>query len=196
MGAGRRLAVVAAVMRAAGISGVDVLESREARVRLQKVVFLLAEAGVVEELGGYSFSLYIHGPYSPALADDYYRLARGEVVVEPVRLSARVERLIRRLAGEPVEVLEIAATLLDIVASHLRAGLLGEEDVKALVEGRVPRRVEVHLRAVKPWAGAEVVGRALRLLTETGLLQRLAARVRAGGRRLPGRHRGAPGGPL
>ncbi len=52
------------------------IESFESRVAFQKLVYL------AQELFGmkfdYSFNLYLRGPYSPSLADDYYRLCEIE----------------------------------------------------------------------------------------------------------------------
>jgi len=49
------------------------------RIALQKVVCLTQEAGL--QLG-YSFNWYMRGPYSPALASDYYLLASMQQDVE------------------------------------------------------------------------------------------------------------------
>lgn len=49
------------------------------RIALQKVVCLTQEAGL--QLG-YSFNWYVRGPYSPALASDYYQLAGARQAVE------------------------------------------------------------------------------------------------------------------
>lgn len=49
------------------------------RIALQKVVCLIQEAGL--QLG-YSFNWYVRGPYSPALASDYYQLAGARDLIE------------------------------------------------------------------------------------------------------------------
>ena len=48
------------------------LELFEDRLALQKVTYLLQEAGVVL---GYDFTWYVRGPYSPSLTKDAYQLA-------------------------------------------------------------------------------------------------------------------------
>lgn len=45
--------------------------SFEKRLKLQKLVYLAKYFGL--DLG-YDYNLYLHGPYSPSLADDYYSL--------------------------------------------------------------------------------------------------------------------------
>jgi len=47
------------------------LEDFDSRLKLQKYVFLARKFGL--DLG-YKFSMYIRGPYSPDLAQDYYNL--------------------------------------------------------------------------------------------------------------------------
>ena len=49
------------------------------RIAIQKVVCLTQEAGLPL---GYSFSWYVRGPYSPALASDYYQIADAKSSVE------------------------------------------------------------------------------------------------------------------
>jgi uncharacterized protein YwgA len=49
------------------------------RIAIQKVVCLTQEAGL--QLG-YGYNWYVRGPYSPALAADYYQVARMRSVVE------------------------------------------------------------------------------------------------------------------
>jgi uncharacterized protein YwgA len=47
------------------------IEDISDRIRIQKTVYLAQEAGVNLD---YRYSWYIHGPYAPALAGDYYNL--------------------------------------------------------------------------------------------------------------------------
>lgn len=49
------------------------------RIAIQKAVCLIQEAGL--QLG-YSYNWYVRGPYSPALASDYYQLA-GDGAANP-----------------------------------------------------------------------------------------------------------------
>ena len=179
MVADKRLALLAAVMREAGVSASDILDKErvEERIRLQKIVYLLRASGAVPEFKSYEFTLYIFGPYSPRLADDYYLLARrGDSAVDELAAEARLPEyaawLVRRLRGEPVEMLELAATLLDILLAYREAGLLPERHIEMLMRAELPRRIALHLRSIKPWARDEDVRKALRLLIETGVLRK------------------------
>jgi uncharacterized protein YwgA len=58
------------LMEHLGISARDVNNSFLARFRVQKAAFLLKHLGV-RPFSEYGFSLYIHGPYSPTLAEKY-----------------------------------------------------------------------------------------------------------------------------
>ena len=81
------------------------------RIALQKVVCLTQEAGL--QLG-YGFNWYVRGPYSPALASDYYQLAgaRGDVEAQAQQFiltetaQAAVDKVARVLnppAGTPLD---------------------------------------------------------------------------------------------
>jgi len=88
------------------------IEDFRSRFKLQKYVFIARFFGL--DLG-YSFSLYIHGPYSPDLAGDYYRL---NCDIKEARLPEfRKEEFLRFIKGRDDKWLEIASTLL----------LIGEE---------------------------------------------------------------------
>jgi hypothetical protein len=50
------------------------IDSKDGRLRMQKSIYLSQLAGLNL---GYSFNWYINGPYSSALADDYYEAKRG-----------------------------------------------------------------------------------------------------------------------
>jgi uncharacterized protein YwgA len=47
------------------------------RKRVQKAIYLAQAAGVNF---GYDYNWYVHGPYSPELANDYYKLAEALLV--------------------------------------------------------------------------------------------------------------------
>ncbi len=74
----------------------------EKRLELQKVVYLLQEAGA--DLG-YHFGWYIHGPYSSSLADDAYPLSTSgsflKTFQRPVneRAITRVKSLVDSVPG-------------------------------------------------------------------------------------------------
>lgn len=99
------------------------------RIALQKVVCLTQEAGL--QLG-YSFSWYVRGPYSPALASDYYQLAgiRASVeadaqkfVLTDSAISAvnKVAAILNPPVGvhlERVGWLELAASIIFLIKRH------------------------------------------------------------------------------
>ena len=163
-----RLAVLAKVIVLSGLSAKNILGSLSSRIRLQKIVFLLASSGLVKELAEYRFTLYVHGPYSPGLADDYYRLAdKGDTYIrglaEKVWLSREAVRVLKKLVGLDTSMLEVMATLYDIVLSYHHSRL-------------PPRftsfdRIYHHLRMVKPWISKEDAHRAWQLLKSLGLLR-------------------------
>ena len=63
------------------------------RLKLQKYVFLARKYGFNL---GYSYNLYIHGPYSPQLADDYYALEESAIEPEKITLDEGFIKLIRK----------------------------------------------------------------------------------------------------
>lgn len=54
------------------------------RLILQKTVYLMQEFGLNI---GYSFSWYLHGPYSPNLTRDTYTMVKGFAEIEPVKFA-------------------------------------------------------------------------------------------------------------
>jgi len=88
-------------------------EEFDKRFRLQKYVFLARFFGL--DLG-YDFDLYMHGPYSPDLAKDYYELSRWKVRPEGAELphNFKAEEYVKLLFKKDDEWLEAAATVLDV----------------------------------------------------------------------------------
>jgi uncharacterized protein YwgA len=85
----------------------------DSRLRIQKAVYFLRELGHpwVHE---YTFGDYFHGPYSPALADNYYKLmTKGLPGTRPLRtdLPTGAASLLREAIGRGNRFLETAATL-------------------------------------------------------------------------------------
>lgn len=77
------------------------------RLKVQKYVFIAQKLGFATK---YNYSLYIHGPYSSNLADDYYRINDFKNT-EPVELDSRFVRLVK---NKSEEWLELASTILMI----------------------------------------------------------------------------------
>ncbi len=81
----------------------------DSRLRLQKYVFLARFYGLDMK---YSFSLYIHGPYSPDLARDYYNL--DNVSLEPLPESFRGIEFLELVKDKDEKWLEVAATIMSV----------------------------------------------------------------------------------
>jgi uncharacterized protein YwgA len=105
----------------------------ENRLKLQKYIFIARYFGLDM---GYSFSLYIHGPYSPDLARDYYalELTGGRGLPE----SFRKDEFLGLVLGKDSNWLEAEATALDFVESWR---VRSEREAADLVE---------HIKMMKP----------------------------------------------
>ena len=64
------------LMEHLGVSAGAINRSFSTRFRLQKAAYLLKQLGC-QAFCEYDFNLYIHGPYSPALAGRYYSAKPG-----------------------------------------------------------------------------------------------------------------------
>jgi len=88
------------------------IEEFESRLKLQKYVYLGRYFDLPFTLL-YSYSLYIHGPYSPDLAKDYYSL--DDVEASKVLLKPEFIELIR---GKNSWWLELASTIMMIASRY------------------------------------------------------------------------------
>jgi len=98
------------------------------RLKLQKYVFLARRYGI--DLG-YRFNLYIRGPYSPELANDYYSL-KEDMPKEHVDLPENFFKLVK---GKSERWLELAATLVMIKERYPD---ISDEEMIDLVIGNKP----------------------------------------------------------
>jgi len=98
------------------------------RLKLQKYVYLARRYGF--DLG-YHYNLYIRGPYSPELANDYYAL-KEDMPKEHVDLPEDFFRLVK---GKSERWLELAATLVMIKERYPD---ISEEEMINLVIGNKP----------------------------------------------------------
>jgi len=78
------------------------------RLKLQKYVFIARKFGL--DLG-YKYNLYLRGPYSPLLAEDYYAIKEGEVTPKSIELDGRFVELIK---NKSARWLELASTIIMI----------------------------------------------------------------------------------
>jgi len=89
------------------------------RFRVQKAAYLLKYLGV-RPFTSYDFSLYIHGPYSPDLAREYYS-EKGE---EPqvLKIDNDVLKLLNWFMNHDERWLEIATSILMIYERYPKIG--------------------------------------------------------------------------
>lgn len=88
------------------------------RVVAQKLVYLI-QYGLGDNLR-YPFNLYVHGPYSPQLADDLYKLGNTRKVAtvryKSKEMDEKFERFVRLLGNNKknANCLELVATMIHI----------------------------------------------------------------------------------
>jgi len=140
-----KLAWVAARLRGGG---------RAFKLRLQKAIFLLQALGFPTN---YEYDKYIRGPYSSDLAEDYERMVEEGLLEEYAKYADVDEErwgpVVDKLAAEDALVLEVAATLYDLL-SH----------------GWSLERAKEGVMELKPYATERLVEAGARLLRELGLL--------------------------
>jgi uncharacterized protein YwgA len=107
------------------------------RFRVQKAAYLLKYLGV-RPFTKYDFSLYIHGPYSPELAREYY-LERSEEPQVPAISDDKLE-LLNWFMNHDERWLEIATSILMIRERYPR---ISSEEMLSI------------LRLSKPWITRE-----------------------------------------
>ena len=99
-------------------------EKFEDRLKLQKYVFIADHFGLNS---GYDFSMYVRGPYSPELAEDYYRRLDVESTLPP---EFRSQDFINLVKDKDVKWLEIAATVLLIYDYNRERGVSRDDIIK------------------------------------------------------------------
>jgi uncharacterized protein YwgA len=97
------------VLRKLDAGAVDTFEQR---LRSQKVQYLAQAFGVSP---AYGFSLYIHGPYSPALANDLFTIYERKIPTDPSKfipdiLNERFDRLSTFVKSKSNRELELIST--------------------------------------------------------------------------------------
>jgi len=81
------------------------------RLKLQKYVFIAQKLGFHTN---YNYSLYIHGPYSTSLADDYYSIGNFDSE-KPTRMKSKFVKITK---NKSKKWLELAATIIMIKERH------------------------------------------------------------------------------
>lgn len=87
------------------------IRSLDDRIKLQKYVFISKSFGL--DLG-YNYSLYIHGPYSPDLAKDYYNLNLKDYNTTHLERRFNWRNFKLAVQGKSVKWLEISVTALSV----------------------------------------------------------------------------------
>lgn len=126
-------------------------ESFEDRLKLQKYVYLADRFGLKS---GYDFNMYVYGPYSPKLAEDYYKQLDAEAPLPP---EFRSQDFIKLVKGKDARWLEIAATIISVYEYNKEKGISEEDIVNIVTE-------------IKPWA-KDYVDEIIDELVEANLIE-------------------------
>lgn len=102
-----------ALLELAGVDVSQITERFATRLESQKKVFLLQLHPSLSGFLGYSFSLYIRGPYSSALASAYYDLSNVNSTSLPLDDSART--YITEISALDNWKLELLATVFSVL---------------------------------------------------------------------------------
>jgi len=105
------------------------------RLKLQKYVFIVRHFGLDMN---YSFSLYLHGPYSPELAKDYYSLNFAETTAAPLPKEFKADEFLSLVKGKDERWLEAVATAMDLATDW---GIKDNKECKMLAD---------HIKLMKP----------------------------------------------
>ncbi|MCI4439211.1 hypothetical protein JHC27_05150 [archaeon] len=116
------------------------------RLKLQKYVFIAKFFGMDF---GYSYTLYIHGPYSIELANDYYR--ELNTTTKSANFNPKFIELVK---GKSEEWLELASTILMLKEDHPG---IEKNELKETIVG------------IKPWASEEDVENIIKELESYGI---------------------------
>lgn len=137
-----RQTALVAFLRALGVP--EAIDSLEDRKRVQKAVYLGQIAGGVNL--GYRYGWYVHGPYSPALTQDYFAIEEAQQLGETIDTSVRLPRpLSERLAAtaplmepEPNSGLGQADWLELLASIYYQHKYLGKslEDTRAIIDAK------------------------------------------------------------
>jgi uncharacterized protein YwgA len=163
-----RLARLAFVIRRIGATPQLILsdgdDGLDARVRVQKIAYFLKQLGFGFD---YDFDQYYHGPYSQALANDYYTLAGlGDGEINELALlcekanecSEAMGNMIDNLNKWGTEALEVASLIHDLYTDE-------KSDYRGDLDGAIDTA-----KFLKPWVDDGIINRALGLLRSLGLL--------------------------
>ncbi|NMC75968.1 MAG: hypothetical protein GYA60_01525 [Candidatus Methanofastidiosa archaeon] len=115
------------------------VEEFDVRFKIQKYVLLAKALGI--DLG-YTYNLYIRGPYSTGLTDDYYSLDEEYSNADPTEYLPKIEKLYNLVNNKDVEWLELAGTLFSLYNTYNEEGL-AKGNKEAIIN---------HAISIKSWA--------------------------------------------
>ena len=122
------------------------VSSFEKRLRTQKIVYMLQLHPDFRSYLGYYYNLFIHGPYSPALAFIYYNIPKNTTPAE-VKISSEALEYAMKVVSWDNAFLEIASTLIETIKIN-RGQIMDEE----LIE---------HVHGIKPYYNIDEISAAL-----------------------------------
>ena len=102
----------------------------EDRLKLQKYVFIADHFGLNS---GYDFSMYVRGPYSPELAEDYLRASEMASINQSeayLPSEFNKDEFIKFVRNKDKEWLEIATTVLAIYEYNKDRGISRDDIIK------------------------------------------------------------------
>jgi hypothetical protein len=140
------------------------MDSKEDRIRLQKLVYLLKAGGYPPAMK-FDFNLYQNGPYSPELTQVYYLYGTDGIADSPAAKDVRADLLatLKEADSKGVLFLEALATALDTSTSLRRKsgansefarGLTWARSIKPQIDERTWQEVRVFLRTHSALAGS------------------------------------------
>ncbi len=163
--------IIALILKELDIKIVNLNDFR-VRKKIQKSIFLLQHSPYNIELG-YHFNLYIHGPYSPALAECYYNISfqesnfvRGYALKDDVlEIISKFKKWTEKAAGkigiELTDCLELLSTVLFLykysftyISNH---------------EGR-KEKIKQYFKAHKPHFSESQISGAINLLKSNNMI--------------------------
>jgi len=86
----------------------------DTRFEIQKRVKLLQLEPAISRFINYDFGMYVRGPYSRFLAEDYYNLS--SVIPVATKLSARSENYLRMVSRLPTSDLELLSSIAQVMS--------------------------------------------------------------------------------
>jgi len=110
------------------------------RKKMQKVSYLLPIFGLYVDFNINSYSWYLHGPYSPTLAEAFFDIVENPDIPAPGRLTTEERKRIqdlRMFLGEDIEStdsLELLVSLHFLLYQAKKSGATEEEAIEFLKE--------------------------------------------------------------